>query len=150
MSLEQQLQVDADAIEASAERFERLIPELEIVASRSIYDLSQELYSATSRCTYTMYRENERRFAEFERSNPGQQPSPQQAATIWEEVRSEIQKVYEEQQIEETYRQLRNQIREELGFLSIDPQLVPTPEDNQKLRSELANLDQIPRRRHKG
>lgn len=112
MALGQQLQVDPNAMDTASDKFKNLIPELEIVASRKIYDLSQELYTATSRCIDTMYRENERRFAEFKRRNPGKErPTPEQAAVIWEEVRAEVQKVYEEQGIEKLYRRLRNQVR---------------------------------------
>lgn len=144
MGLEQQLRVDVDALDAVSEESQRLIPELELVASRPIYDLTQQLYAASSRCSDTMYHESERRFAGFERDNPGREPSPEEKAAIWEEVRAEVQKVYEEQDIERLYSQLRNQVREELGFLALDPGLVPTPEDTAKLRRELANLDQLP------
>jgi len=95
-----------------------------------------------------MYRENERRFQKFRSDNPEQpQPSQAQAEAIWEEVRAEVQKIYEEQEIENLYRQLRDQIRQELGFLALDPSLVPTAEATEKLRKELANRDQIIRRR---
>lgn len=150
MGLGQQLQVNIGAVAAASDRFQRMIPELELVASRPIYDLSQRLYAATSRCTDAMYRESERRFADLERDNPDQSPSPEQKAAIWEEVRAEVQKVYEEQGIEGLYRQLRNQVREELGFLVLDPTLVPTPEETAKLRRELANLDQIPNKHGPG
>ncbi len=144
MSLEQQLRVDVDALDAVSEESQRLIPELELVASRPIYDLSQRLYAASSRCSDTMYHESERRFAGFERDNPGREPSREEKEAIWEEVRAEVQKVYEQQGIEQLYGQLRNQVREELGFLALDPGLVPTPEETARLRRELANLDQLP------
>lgn len=144
MGLEQQLRVDVDALDAVSEESQRLIPELELVASRPIYDLSQQLYAASSRCSDTMYHESERRFAGLERGNPGREPSPEEKEAIWEEVRAEVQKVYEGQGIEMLYGRLRNQVREELGFLALDPGLVPTPEETARLRKELSNLDQLP------
>ena len=137
----QQLNVDLDAVEAASAKFQRLIPELELVASREVYDLSQELYRVTDRCNDTMYRESEKRFAPFERS--GEEPSLEQKVVIWEEVRSEVQRVYEQQGMEHLYRQVRNQIRQELGFLALDPSLVPTPQEIEKLREELSSLDQM-------
>lgn len=138
------MRVNVGTVDAASERFQRLIPELELVASRPIYDLSQQLYAATSRCTNTMYWESERRFAEFESENPGLGLSQEQKGAIWEGVSAEVQKVYEKQGIEQLYGQLRNQVREELGFLALDPELVPTPEETARLRKELANLDQLP------
>ncbi len=51
----------------------------------------------------------------FDRS--GEELTPEQKISIWEEVRNEVQKVYEQQGIEQIYAQVRNQIRQELGFL---------------------------------
>ena len=141
MDLGQQLSVDVETIEAASTRFGRLIPELELVASREVYDLSQKLYTATARCNDTMYRESEKRFASV--VCPGGELTPEQKISIWEEVRGEVQKVYEQQDMEQLYGQVRNQIRQELGFLALDPSLVPTPEEIEKLRRELAALDQM-------
>lgn len=142
MSLGQQLRVDPDALDAASNKFEELIPEIEIVASREIYDLSQRLYQATSACMDTMYRENERYFEEFARRHPDQdRPSSEQAKAIWEKVRARVQEEYEKQGIDRLYHQLRSQIREELGFLALDPSLVPTLEETEKLRKELINLN---------
>lgn len=143
MDLGQQLSVDISEIEAASARFGQLIPELELVASREVYDLSQELYKAMARCNDTMYRESEKRFIPFDRS--GEEPTQEQRIAIWEEVRDEVQKTYEQQNMEQLYSQVRSQIRQELGFLALDPALVPTPEEIAKLRRELAGLDQVPR-----
>lgn len=141
MDLGEQLRVDTDAIDAASERFRKLIPELEIVGSSEVYDLSQELYAGVSRCNAAMYRESEQRFSAYDRA--GEQPTPEQGEAIWEEVRTEVQKVYEGLDMEGLYGRLRNQIRRELGFLALEPDLVPTPEETRKLREELANLDQL-------
>ena len=141
MDLGQQLSVDIDEIDAASARFRQLIPELELVASREVYELSQELYRTMDRCNDTMYRESEKRFASFVLSDG--EPTPEQKIAIWEEVRGEVQKVYEQQSMEKLYAQVRNQIRQELGFLALDPSLVPTPEEVEKLRRELSNLDQM-------
>lgn len=141
MDLGQQLSVDIDEIDAASARFRQLIPELELVASREVYELSQELYRTMDRCNDTMYRESEKRFASFDLSDG--EPTPEQKIAIWEEVRGEVQKVYEQQGMEKLYAQVRNQIRQELGFLALDPSLVPTPEEVEKLRRELSNLDQM-------
>lgn len=118
MELGQQLQVDIASIDEATEKFRRLIPELEIVGSEEVRDVSQELYAATSRCNDVMYVESERRFAAFDRI--AQQPSSQQKAAIWQEVSTEIRKVYEEANMESLYAQLRTQIRKELGFSSLE------------------------------
>ena len=141
MGLDQQLTVDLNAMNAASEKFGELIPELELVASREVYDLSQELYRAMSRCNERMYLESERRFVEFDRKN--KEPSLEQKVAIWEEVRAEVQKLYDELGMEQLYSQLRNRIREELGYLALDPSLVPTTEELKKLRKELSNLDQM-------
>ncbi|HEX6709980.1 MAG TPA: hypothetical protein VF068_06575, partial [Rubrobacter sp.] len=57
--------------------------------------------------------------------------------------RAEVQEHYDELGMEQLYSQLRNRIREELGFLALDPTLVPTTEELKKLRKELSNLDQM-------
>lgn len=141
MDLGQQLSVDISEIDAASARFGQLIPELELVASREVYELSQELYKAMARCNDTMYRESEKRFIPFDRS--GEEPTQEQKIAIWEEVRGEVQKVYEQQSMEQIYGQVRNQIRQELGFLALDPSLVPTTEEVEKLRRELSSLDQM-------
>ncbi len=141
MSLGQQLRVNPDALDVASERFGELIPEIEIVASREIYDLSQRLYTATSSCIDTMYRENERLFAEFEREYPGQQLTQEQAEAIWERVRAKVQEEYERQEINQLYMRLRNRIKEELGFLALDPSLAPTSEETEGLRRELIELN---------
>src|SRR5215204_6542333 len=143
MALGQQLQVNPNALVAASEKYKDLIPELEIVASGRIYDLAQQLYTAASQCQDTMFRESEQRFQEYERNNPNQEPSPEQKAAIWEEVRAKVQKVFEGQGIVQLYFQLRNQIKQELGFLALDPKLVPSPEELEKLRQEFAKRDQL-------
>jgi hypothetical protein len=94
-----------------------------------------------SRCNEKMYMESEQRFVEFELMD--EEPSPEQKLAIWEEVRAEVQKLYDELGMELLYSQLRNRIREELGFLVLDPTLVPTAAELKKLRKELSNLDQM-------
>jgi hypothetical protein len=141
MGLDQQLTVDLSAMNAASDKFGELIPELELVASREVYDLSQELYRAMSRRNEKMYLESEQRFVEFDRKY--KEPSLEQKIAIWEEVRVEVQKIYDELGMEQRYSQLRNRIREELGFLALDPSLVPTTEELKKLRKELSNLDQM-------
>lgn len=139
--LEQQLSVDVEAIGTASAKFERMIPELELVASREVYDLSQELYKGMTRCNEVMYTESEKRFAQFD--SVRSEPTTNQRITIWKQVRGEVQKAYEQQDLEQKYRKARNQIREELGFLALDPSLVPTSDDIKKLRSELLSLDQM-------
>jgi hypothetical protein len=141
MGLDQQLTVDLSAMNAASDKFGELIPELELVASREVYDLSQELYRAMSRRNEKMYLESEQRFVEFDRKY--KEPSLEQKIAIWEEVRVEVQKIYDELGMEQRYSQLRNRIREELGFLALDPSLMPTTEELKKLRKELSNLDQM-------
>jgi hypothetical protein len=141
MGLDQQLAVDLSAMNAASDRFGELIPELELVASREVYELSQELYRAMGRCNEKMYLESEQRFVEFDLMD--KEPSPEQKIAIWEEVLAEVQKLSDELGMELLYSQLRNCIREELGFLALDPSLVPTAEELKKLRKELSNLDQL-------
>jgi hypothetical protein len=109
MALGQQLSVDIASVDEATEKLRRLIPELEIVGSDEVRDLSQELYTATARCNDVMYMESEKRFAAFDRA--GKQPSPRQKAAIWDEVSVEVQKVYQEAGMERLYAQLRTQIR---------------------------------------
>jgi hypothetical protein len=141
MALGQQLSVDLASVDEATEKFRRLIPELEIVGSDEVRDLSQELYTATARCNDVMYVESERRFAAFDKA--GKQPSPQQTATIWEEVSAEVQKVYEEMGMENLYAQLRTQIRKELGFTSPEADPIPGLEEAKKLHKQLLNVDQM-------
>ncbi|MBA2375877.1 MAG: hypothetical protein M3494_03985 [Actinomycetota bacterium] len=88
-----------------------------------------------------MYTESEKQFASFE--NAGAHPSVEQKFVIWEQVRLKVQNEYEKQSMEQIYSRARNQIREELGFLALDPSLVPTSDEIEKLRGELLNLDQM-------
>ncbi len=141
MVLGQQLQVDIKTVDEARERFRRLIPELEIVGSEEVRDLSQELYTATAKCNDVMYVESEKRFATFDQL--GRQPSPQQKAVIWQEVSSEVQKVYEGMNIENLYAQLRTQIRKELGFASPNTEPTLGPEEAKKLHRQLLNIDQM-------
>ena len=48
--------------------------------------------------------------------------------------------MFEEQDTERLYIALRNQIREELGFLALSPSLVPTPEELEELDREMKEL----------
>lgn len=141
MELGQQLQVDIASVDEASEKFRRLIPELEIVGSEKVRDLSQELYASTARCNDIMYVESEKRFATFDRT--GQQPSPQQKAAIWEEVSKEVQKVYVQIGMEDLYAQLRAQIRKELGFDSLETSLLPGAEEAAKLHKQILNNDQM-------
>ena len=141
MALGQQLSVDIEAVDEATEKFRRLIPELEIVGSDEVRDLSQELYTATATCNDVMYIESENRFAAFDRA--GKQPTPQQKAAIWKEVSAEVQKVYEGMGMENLYSQLRTQIRKELGFISPATDPIPSVEEAKKLHKQLLNVDQM-------
>jgi hypothetical protein len=141
MALGQQLQVDIAAITEAQDRFARLIPELEIVGSEEVRDLAQELYTATSLCNDVMFHESEKRFAAFDQAR--KQPTPQQAAAMWDEVSAEVQKVYEQTGMENLYARLRTQIRKELGFTSPETPSLPSPEEADKLHKQLMNLDQM-------
>lgn len=141
MALGQQLQVDIASIDEATDKFRRLIPELEIVGSEEIRDLSQELYAATATCNDVMYIESEKRFATFRQLD--KEPSKQQKEAIWEEVRAEVQKAYEGTGMESLYDQLRTQIKKELGFLPSDANLIPSSEEARKLHRQLLNNDQM-------
>lgn len=135
------MQVDIRSVDEATEKFRRLIPELEIVGSEEVRDLSQELYTATAKCNDVMYIESEKRFATFEQL--GGQPSPQQKAAIWEEVSAEIQKVYEGTGMESLYAQLRTRIRKELGFTAPESHSLFSPEEANKLHRQILNNDQM-------
>jgi hypothetical protein len=49
--------------------------------------------------------------------------------------------VNEDEDIEQLYITLRNQIRDELGFLALSPSLLPTPEELEELSKEIKGLE---------
>jgi hypothetical protein len=66
-----------------------------------------------------------------------------QAATIWNEVSAEVQKVYVEMGLENLYAQLRTRIRQELSFTPPEASPLPSAEEQAKLHRQLMNLDQM-------
>ncbi len=144
-SLVESLQVDSKRIEEVQRSLEDLIVQAELVATPPIFDLTRKLHAATERCWQTHYEVNERLFKENAHLLDKQTCSPEQiqaaAESIWKQVRAEIKKVYEEQDTEQLYIALRNQIRQELGFLALSPNLVPTPEELESLGKEVNELE---------
>ena len=139
------LQVDEERIEEVRKSFEDLIVQAELVASAPIYDLTRRLNEATERCWHTHHTVNEQLFAENAHLLDKQTRPPEEvqatAEAIWQQVRAEIKEVFEEEDVEGLYVALRNQIREELGFLALSPSLVPTPEELEELNQEMRELE---------
>jgi hypothetical protein len=144
-SLRESLQVDDRRIQEVQKSFEDLIVQAELVSSAPIYDLTRKLKTATDKCWHTHYTVNERLLAENADLLDKQKHSPKEveatAEAIWGQVRAEIRIVFEDEEIERLYIRLRNQIREELGFLALSPSLVPTPEELAELNREVKELE---------
>jgi hypothetical protein len=144
-SVRQTLEVDQTRVEEVQKSFDDLMVQAELVSSAPIYDLTRKVHEATELCWQTHRTVNDRLFAENAHLLDRQTNSPQQleanAEAIWVQVRTEIKRVFEEQGTERLYIALRNQIREELGFLALSPSLVPTPEELQELGQELNELE---------
>lgn len=144
-SLRETLQVDSERIVEVHKSFQELIVQAELVASAPVYDLARRLNEAMDRCWQTHYNVNERLFKENAQLLDSQTRSPEQIQAaheaIWEQVRAEIKKVFEEQNTEQLYVSLRNQIRSELGFLSLSPELVPTQEELESLSKDMNELN---------
>lgn len=144
MSVGQDIAIKVNKIKEALERLQGLMSDLDLVASPKIRDLAQKLYVATARCQDVMYRENERLFNEnanlLDRGRHSQEELSATAESIWKQVQAEVQKAFEEQGVHELFGQLRNQTREELGIMAIDPKLVPPPEELEELRREINTL----------
>lgn len=144
MSLGQQLAVDERRLDEASERFQALIPELELVSSQRIHALFHELYVATARCQDKMHEETERLHREnaalLDPERFARQKIVETAEWISGQVQTAVQRVFEEQHVQQLYGRFRNAVREELGFMALDPELVPTEEELEALRREIHAL----------
>lgn len=135
MSLGTQLQADVEGLAAASERFREIQAELEVVASAEVLTLAEKVERANGACLDVLYRETEKR-----NPQPGVH-TPQQLEEIWNEVRAEVQKEFDRQEILRLYEDLRNRVREELGFIALDLNLVPSEKEIERLKRELRRLE---------
>jgi hypothetical protein len=135
LSAPQKAQVELPRLAAASERFNELLAEIDIVATPEIAALAQELYEATGRCLDVMYETSEHCLDEI-----AGQPTQAELIACLERTTDAVQHEAARQRLGERYERLRDQIRGELGFLSINPTLSPTPKDLERLRKELDKL----------
>lgn len=128
VTLGAQLQADIDGLGEASRRFRVLQPEIELVASSEVLTLAAKFERANGACMDVLYRETEKRDPQ-----PGRD-SQERLEVIWNEVQHEIQEEFERQGIWRIYEELRNQIREELGFMALDLNLMPSDTEIAKLK----------------
>lgn len=116
------LQVSRRQLQELEEGLRDLQPKIDLAASPEVLELSAELYTALEQCWDKLYQEIEQRKLE-------QGPSSVSASgrnleidpNIWKEVQPIIKECYQQQHVWELFLELRDQIREELGYEEIDP-----------------------------
>ena len=135
MSSGQQLRINMPHLQAAVERYNELIAEIEIVATPQISQLAQQLYDATARCLDVMYRTSEDCLSAI-----GAEPSEEGLKRCLEKTRLAVQREFENLNVNSLYMNLRDHIREELGFLTISPAITPSEVELTKLREELRKL----------